>query len=70
MLESLEIITPTPFQSASIPVIKSGANIFSTASKDSGETTTHILTTLPKLKYEAVGILDSPSTKEQRHTFE
>jgi superfamily II DNA/RNA helicase len=55
MLESLEIITPTPFQSISIPVIKSGANIYCTASKDSGKTTTLILTTLQKLKCEAVG---------------
>ncbi len=54
-LESLEITIPTPFQSSSIPVIKSGANIFCTASKDSGKTTTLILTTLQKLKCEAVG---------------
>jgi len=55
MLEYLKIITPTPFQSSSIPVIKSGANVFCTASKDSGKTTTLILTTLQKLKCEAVG---------------
>ena len=55
ILEYLEIITPTPFQSSSIPVIKSGANVFCTASKDSGKTTTLILTTLQKLKCEAVG---------------
>ncbi len=54
-LEYLEIITPTPFQSRSIPVIKSGANVFCTAAKDSGKTTTLILTTLQKLKCEAVG---------------
>jgi len=54
-LEYLEIITPTPFQSASIPVIKSGANVFCTGSIDSGKTTTLILTTLQKLKCEAVG---------------
>jgi|TARA_B110000967_G_C18887095_1_gene564720 superfamily II DNA/RNA helicase len=54
-LESLEITTPTPFQSISIPLIKSGANIFCKASKDSGKTTTLILTTLQKLKCEAVG---------------
>lgn len=54
-LEYLEIITPTPFQSKSIPIIKSGANVFCTASKDSGKTTTLILTTLQKLKCEAVG---------------
>ena len=54
-LESLEITTPTPFQRASIPVIKSGANIFCTAPKDSGKTTALILTTLHKLKCEEVG---------------
>lgn len=55
MLEQLEISTPTPFQSKSIPVIKSGANIFCSASKGSGKTTTLILTTLQKLKCEEVG---------------
>jgi superfamily II DNA/RNA helicase len=54
-LDDLEIITPTPFQSKSIPVIKSGANLFCTAPKDSGKTTTLILTTLQRLKCEAVG---------------
>ncbi|WP_430408464.1 DEAD/DEAH box helicase [Kordia sp.] len=54
-LASLQIQTPTPFQSNSIPVIKSGANVFCTASKNSGKTTTLILTTLQKLKCEAVG---------------
>ena len=54
-LDDLEMITPTPFQSKSIPVIKSGANLFCTAPKDSGKTTTLILTTLQKLKCEAVG---------------
>ena len=54
-LEELEIATPTLFQRKSIPVIKSGANAFCTASKDSGKTTTLILTTLQKLKCEAVG---------------
>ncbi len=54
-LESLEITIPTPFQSASIPVIKSGANIFCTASENTGKTTTLILTTLQKLKCEEVG---------------
>ncbi len=53
-LADLEIISPTPFQTRSIPVIKSGANVFCTASKNSGKTTTLILTTLHKLKYEAV----------------
>ena len=55
ILESQEISTPTPFQSKSIPVIKSGANTYCTAPKDSGKTTTLILTTLQKLKCEAVG---------------
>jgi superfamily II DNA/RNA helicase len=55
MLESQEITIPTPFQKASIPVIKSGANIFCTAPNDSGKTTTLVLTTLQKLKFEAVG---------------
>ncbi|WP_106795030.1 DEAD/DEAH box helicase [Aquimarina sp. Aq78] len=54
-LEYLDIVTPTPFQSSSIPVIKSGANVYCTASKDSGKTTTLILTTLQKLKCEAAG---------------
>ena len=54
-LETLKIETPTPFQSKSIPVIKSGANVYCTASKVSGKTTTLILTTLHKLKCEAVG---------------
>jgi superfamily II DNA/RNA helicase len=55
MLESQEITIPTPFQKASIPVIKSGANIFCTAPEDSGKTTTLVLTTLQKLKFEAIG---------------
>ncbi len=54
-LEFLEITTPTPFQSKSIPVIKSGANSYCTAPQDSGKTTTLILTTLQKLKFEAEG---------------
>tara|TARA_R110000787_G_scaffold246766_2_gene352488 strand:- start:1525 stop:2136 length:612 start_codon:yes stop_codon:yes gene_type:complete len=54
-LDDLEIIVPTPFQSKSIPVIKSGTNLFCTAPKDSGKTTTLILTTLQRLKCEAVG---------------
>ena len=54
-LENLEITTPTPFQSKSIPVIKSGANVYCTAPKDSGKTTTLILTTLQKLKCRAIG---------------
>ena len=54
-LERLEIITPTPFQISSIPVIKSGANVFCTAPKGGGKTTTLILATLHKLKCEAIG---------------
>lgn len=54
-LEDLEITIPTPFQSKSIPVIKGGANVFCMASEGSGKTTTLILTTLQKLKCEAVG---------------
>jgi superfamily II DNA/RNA helicase len=54
-LVSQDINIPTPFQIASIPVIKSGANTFCTAPKDSGKTTTLIITTLNKLKCEEVG---------------
>jgi superfamily II DNA/RNA helicase len=54
-LERLEITSPTNFQTKSIPVIKSGVNAFCTAPKDAGKTTTLILTTLQKLKCEAVG---------------
>jgi len=57
-LASFAIETPTPFQSKSIPVIKSGANVYCTAPEASGKTTTLILTTLQKLKCEAVG--DAP----------
>lgn len=54
-LEEFNIATPTPFQVKSIPVIKSGANIYCTAPNNSGKTTTLILTTLNKLKCEEVG---------------
>lgn len=54
-LAQFEITTPTPFQTKSIPVIKSGANVYCTAPKDSGKTTSLILTTLQKLKYRAIG---------------
>ncbi|GHC50864.1 DEAD/DEAH box helicase [Ulvibacter litoralis] len=54
-LEQLEITTPTPLQINSIPVIKSGANVYCLGPKDSGKTTTLILTTLQKLKCEATG---------------
>ena len=49
------ITEPTPFQTASIPIIKSGTNVYCTAPKDSGKTTTLVLTTLQKLKFEASG---------------
>ena len=55
MLVSQEIGTPTLFQTSSIPVIKSGSNTFCIAPTASGKTTTLILTTLQKLKCEAVG---------------
>lgn len=55
VLARLEITTPTPFQRSSIPVIKSGSNVFGVAPKNSGKTTTLILTTLQKLKCEAIG---------------
>ena len=55
MLAYQEITTPTPFQKASIPVIKSGANIFCSGANDVGKTTTLILTTLHKLKCEEIG---------------
>ena len=57
-LELLEITTPTSFQKKSIPIIKSGVNVFCMGPKDSGKTTTMILTTLNRLKCEAVG--DAP----------
>ena len=53
-LESHEISTPTPFQKASIPVIKSGANIYCRAPLNSGKTTTLIVTTMQKLKCEEI----------------
>lgn len=57
-LERLSIDTPTPFQKKSIPLIKSGANVFCIGPMDSGKTTTLILTTLHKLKCESMG--DAP----------
>lgn len=54
-LVALELTTPTAFQSKSIPVIKSGANVYCTAKNETGKTTTLVLTTLQKLKFEAVG---------------
>ena len=55
-LASFQITTPTPIQSKSIPFIKSGANVYCTAPKNSGKTTALILTTLQKLKCEEVGV--------------
>lgn len=55
MLAHLEITTPTNLQINSIPVIKSGANVYCVAPKDNGKTTTLIITTLQKLKCRAVG---------------
>ncbi|WP_378187836.1 DEAD/DEAH box helicase [Aquimarina sp. W85] len=54
-LEYLDITQPSSFQKKSIPVIKSGVNTYCSAPKDSGKTTTLIVTTLQKLKCEAVG---------------
>ena len=54
-LNTLNIEIPTPFQSSSIPVIKSGANVYCTAPKESGKTSTLVWTTLQKLKCEASG---------------
>lgn len=54
-LVELEISTPTLFQTKSIPVIKSGANIFCAAPTGSGKSTALILTTMHKLKCEEVG---------------
>jgi len=56
VLENSEISVPTALQKASIPIIKSGANVFCIAPENSGKTTTLLLTTLNKLKCEAVGI--------------
>ncbi|MDB4270733.1 DEAD/DEAH box helicase [bacterium] len=53
-LEVRSIETPTPLQKRSIPIIKSGANVFCIGPKDCGKTTTLILTTLQKLKCEAI----------------
>ncbi len=54
-LSELKFDTPTPFQIKSIPVIKSGKNLFCTAPKNSGKTTALILTTMQKLKCKEVG---------------
>jgi superfamily II DNA/RNA helicase len=54
-LEVRSIETPTPLQKRSIPIIKSGANVFCIGPEDSGKMTILILTTLQKLKCEAIG---------------
>lgn len=54
-LERLQIDSPTPLQTTSIPVIKSGINVFCIAPKGSGKTTSMIVTTLQKLKCKAEG---------------
>ena len=54
-LEGFSIEEPTTFQKKSIPVIKSGANVYCIAPKESGKSTTLILTTLQKLKCKEEG---------------
>ena len=54
-LVSFNITLPSTFQTASIPIIKSGMNVYCNAPKDSGKTTTLVLTTLQRLKCEALG---------------
>lgn len=56
ILEAQEKTTATAFQKASIPIIKSGTNVFCKAKLDSGKTTTLVITTLQKIKCEAMGI--------------
>src|SRR5690554_3839222 len=56
-LAQFEITNPTAFQKKSIPVIKSGANVYCTAPKGSGKTTTLILTTLQKLECREEGMV-------------
>lgn len=54
-LSNFSIEEPTKLQKRSIPVIKSGANVYCTGPKESGKTTTLILTTLQKLQCKAEG---------------
>jgi len=54
-LVSFDILEPTVFQTKSIPIIKSGSNVYCAAPTESGKTTTLVLTTLQKLKCEAEG---------------
>lgn len=56
-LRQFEITEPTAFQKKTIPLIKSGANVYCVAPKGSGKTTTLILTTLQELKCEAKGMI-------------
>ena len=55
ILERFSIEESNSFQSLSIPIIKSGANVYCTSPKGSGKTTTLILTTLQKIKCKAEG---------------
>jgi len=57
-LAEMEIEEPTAFQKASIPVVKSGVNMFGTGEDLSGKTTSLIINTIHKLKAQAVE--DSP----------
>jgi len=76
-LANLEFNEPTPFQTKSIPVIKSGTNVYCHAPKESGKTTTLILTTLQKLNCEAKGnapravvlVQNKERAMELYHTF-
>ncbi len=54
-LTALAIEKPTSLQKKSIPVIKSGANVYCYGPKESGKTTALILTTLQKLQCKADG---------------
>lgn len=54
-LETFSIAEPTPFQRKAIPIIKSGVNAYCIAPKDSGKTTSLILTTLQKIGFRAEG---------------
>jgi len=54
-LERFKISEPTAFQKKAIPVIKSGMTTYCIAPKDSGKTTTLILTTVQKIGFKAEG---------------
>lgn len=54
-LEEEQMTSPTPLQAKVIPVIKSGVNTYCIAPKDSGKTTTLVLTTLQKIAGKAMG---------------